>query len=520
MDFNAHLQNSEGEYYDLLQNAHDLIHIVQPDGKMLYVNKSWSRVLEYKQEEIQGSFIGDFIHEDDRQRFNDYRQAVISGTSTDKEIVVKFITHSGRIIYLEGFVSVKNSVDGPLYTRGIFRDVSARMEQELQLQHFTAALIEREASLQQILMNGPDAVIVIDQDNYIIFWNSRAEEMFGWRANEVLGLPLSSTIIPPRYREAHDAGIKRYLATGEARVLNKTIELSALDKQGKEFFISLTVAKTPRMGEVAFTAFVRDITEQKKNQAELEKKTKELEVSNKQLEQFAHVASHDLKEPVRKMRVFLDKLQRDFQSQMPAASIAYLEKAQAAAQRLNSMVEGVLNYSSVRSHHEPFSVIDLGTMMRNIELDLEIVIQQTGAKINYGELPEFEGIPFLIYQLFYNLINNSLKFARTGAAPAITITGTALNRAEALKFFPAGDSQHFIKLEIEDNGIGFSREDAEKIFLTFTRLNSKDQYEGTGLGLALCKSIVDRHYGVISAAGEEGKGAKFTIILPARQVGQ
>jgi light-regulated signal transduction histidine kinase (bacteriophytochrome) len=151
--------------------------------------------------------------------------------------------------------------------------------------------------------------------------------------------------------------------------------------------------------------------------------------------------------------------------------------------------------------------VDLDKVIKNIETDLEVIIQEKHAIIHYKDLPALEGSPILIYQLFYNLVNNSLKFAKAGEAPEVSITSKAI--------YPEGKG--FTQIVIRDNGIGFEQEQAEKIFNTFARLNSKDNYEGTGLGLALCKKIVERHHGTIEATGEINKGATFTITLPLKQ---
>jgi signal transduction histidine kinase len=185
----------------------------------------------------------------------------------------------------------------------------------------------------------------------------------------------------------------------------------------------------------------------------------------------------------------------------------YIAKIQGASDRLKLMIEGVLAYSSVNSTQQPVEKVDLNAIIAQVQNDLEILIHEKNAEIVSGQLPVIEGAGVLLYQLFYNLFNNSLKFTRKGVRPQITV------KAEEA----GSDGRPAVRISVADNGIGFSNEYAERIFETFLRLNTKDQYEGTGLGLALCKKIAERHGGTISAQGANDKGALFTVLLPLHQ---
>lgn len=248
--------------------------------------------------------------------------------------------------------------------------------------------------------------------------------------------------------------------------------------------------------------------EVKKRTQELRTLNISLQHSNEDLQQFAHVASHDLKEPVRKIKTFSGRLQDEFGNILPDKGKQFLGKIQHATQRMASMIEGVLHYSTLNSSGHTIETIDLDEVFMNIAADLEIAIQQKNALIKKNNLPVIEGAPVLIYQLFYNLVNNALKFSRAGERPVITVNGIVEERGNNV----------YANIVIADNGIGFEPEYAKTIFDTFTRLNAKDAYEGTGLGLALCKKIAERHHGSITAAGKKGEGAIFTILLPIKQL--
>jgi PAS domain S-box-containing protein len=505
--FGPNQLNSEEQFKDLFDSAHDLVHFAQPDGTLFYVNRSWMNLLEYTEQEILGRTIFSFVEEGDLHSFLHYRKQVLADGADKNQIITTLKTKSGRLVKLEGFITVKISNGQPVHTRGIFRDVTDKLESE-------AKLKEREHNMHQLLVHAPDAIIVIDREGKISFWNPKAEAIFGWSFEEVAGNTLTQTIIPLQYRSAHEQGMQRYLSTGEVRVLNKTIEITALNKAGEEFYVSLTISTTMQNGEVAFIAFIRDINTQKKNELELAKRTEQLEISNKELEHFAHLASHDMKEPVRKVRLFSEMITTEFSSILPEQARLYLTKVQESAGRLKNMVEGILTHSLISNNAEPFEIIDLGAILQTIITDLELLIQEKNAAIKYQHLPSFEGVPFLIYQLFYNLIMNSLKFSKKNTSPVIIISGRLVKGNEVGK---EAAKHLFACIEISDNGIGFSTEHTDKMFKKFTRLNAKQQYEGTGLGLALCKNIAEKHGGFISATGEEGLGANFSVVLPQQR---
>ena len=265
-----------------------------------------------------------------------------------------------------------------------------------------------------------------------------------------------------------------------------------------------------------------DIHDQKTITENLEKlvteRTKALQRSNEDLQQFAHVASHDFKEPVRKIRTFGSRLTQEFGSGLPEKANAYVAKMESAASRLSTMIDGVLLYSSLDGEVIAHEMIHLNETIQKVEEDLELLIAQKKATVQYGELPSFEGSSILIYQLFYNLINNALKFSKNDIPAVIAIASKKVKAADLIRNSLEGPEENYIGIIVKDNGIGFNLLQSEKIFKTFSRLNSKDLYEGTGLGLALSKKIIERHGGAIFANGEENIGATFEIILPLKTV--
>lgn len=251
-----------------------------------------------------------------------------------------------------------------------------------------------------------------------------------------------------------------------------------------------------------------DISEKKQLLTQLEKlvdeRTQELQRSNEDLQQFAHVASHDLKEPVRKIRTFGLRLKHELSDILNEKSQLFTDKILESASRMSTMIDGVLTYSSLSAAEQKIELLDLNKIIFDIINDLEILVEEKNAVIQFDKFPQIEGVQVLIYQLFYNLINNSLKFSKSGVQPIVSIYSDLL---------PDGQ----LKVMIKDNGIGFAEEQRQNIFNPFTRLHSKSIFDGTGLGLSLSKKIVERHNGTITAESKMDEGAVFTIVLPLKQ---
>jgi signal transduction histidine kinase len=207
-------------------------------------------------------------------------------------------------------------------------------------------------------------------------------------------------------------------------------------------------------------------------------------------------------------------MKEEFAGLLPEKASLYLTKIEKGADRMYDMIDGVLLYSSMEAMEQTSEEVDINDLMENIQADLEVVITQKDAVITIEQIPPVEGAPILLYQLFYNLINNSLKFAKPNERPRITVTSEVVSSPVAGEL-GVSKEKAFVRMILQDNGIGFAQSDAERIFKTFLRLNSKDKFEGTGLGLSLCKKIVERHGGSIWAEGKPGEGAVFTILLPA-----
>ncbi|MEO5571147.1 MAG: ATP-binding protein [Bacteroidia bacterium] len=277
----------------------------------------------------------------------------------------------------------------------------------------------------------------------------------------------------------------------------------------------------------------QDVTEQKKTEKELLIKSADLEAMNTELQKFAYVASHDLQEPLRKIKTYISRLQGVGADEIHEPQREqYREKIIDAADRMQKLIEDILNFSKMSSATYVFEKTDLSLVLKNVLSDMEVVIEKSNAKIIADPLPVIEGNNTQMGQLFQNLIGNAIKFRSPDTAPQIeirleNITGSQIEVPFHIKahykFAEWDESNYwgrekFYKITVRDNGIGFEPKYAERIFEAFQRLSTHTKYEGTGIGLAICKKIVDNHHGLINATSEPGKGTVFNLILPSSQV--
>jgi len=366
---------------------------------------------------------------------------------------------------------------------------------------FSLQAMELEASRRhhQIIETALDAFIEMDSDALITDWNAQAETTFGWSRSEAIGQTLSQMIIPHRYREAHTQGLRLFLATGEGPVLNKRIEIAALHRDGTEFPIELAIAAI-RWGERRlFSAFARDVTEQKRAQRELARKVEELARSNAELEQFAYVASHDLQEPLRMVASFTQLLAQRYKGKLDADADEFIGFAVDGATRMQQLIQDLLSYSRVTTKGQSFRLIDAKAPCDNALENLQTSIKDSNAVVNVGPLPAVLADPRQLMQLFQNLIGNAVKY-RNDRTPEIHVAAK-----------PNGDQWVF---SVQDNGIGIAPQHSERIFQMFQRLHTTNEYQGTGIGLAICRKIVERHGGKIWVEAQPGKGSTFVFTIP------
>ncbi len=282
-------------------------------------------------------------------------------------------------------------------------------------------------------------------------------------------------------------------------------------KDGSYYWVHTTIV--PFIGENGrpeqYVAVRYEITERVLAQEQLKIHAKKLEISNRELQDFASVAAHDLQEPLRKIQSFSDRLQSKAREALSEESRDYLDRILGSAQRMQTLINDLLTYSRVTTKAQPFVPVDLNETVRLIVSDLEVRLEQSHGKVEWSGLPTLEADPTQMRQLFQNLISNALKFHRPGVPPVVRVTSK-------LQETIAGRGRGY-EIRVEDNGIGFEEKYLDRIFTIFQRLHGRFEYEGTGIGLAICRKIVDRHGGAVTATSKLGEGSTFIVNLPLKQ---
>lgn len=378
---------------------------------------------------------------------------------------------------------------------------------ELHVQSRTQELQKLQRRNESILNSAGEGIYGLDLYGRTTFVNPAAAKITGWKVEELVGKSEAEVFHHPTSEEAAlelDGGS----GEGDHKIFYR--------KDGSSFpaeYVRTPIKEKDR--DIGAVVIFKDITERKRAEEAINRKAAELARSNAELEQFAYVASHDLQEPLRKIQAFGDRLKAKCDAVNLQEGRDYLERMQSAAARMQTLINDLLTFSRVISASQPFVSVELNTVVKGVLSDLEVRIEQTKAGVEVGDLPTIEGDPLQMRQLLQNLIGNALKFQPPNAQPLIRIEGRVLKSAFAGT--PEEDPYaEQCELTIQDNGIGFDEKYLDKIFAVFQRLHGRNEYEGTGVGLAVCRRITDRHGGTINAKSKPGEGATFIVTLPVR----
>jgi len=362
------------------------------------------------------------------------------------------------------------------------------------------SLRESEMRIHLILDTALDAIVTIDSESRIVDWNPQGEAVFGWQTQEAIGQMLYDLVIPVQYREAHKQGLRHFLNTGEGPVLNKHIELSALHRNGHEFPIELEIAPLELGKEILFTAFVRDVTTRKLVEAEREKLIEELTAKNAELERFTYTVSHDMKSPLVTIKGFLGYIEEDAMHGNLERLKSDSKRIANAVDKMGQLLDDLLELSRIgRFINPPESIAFEELAHQAIEL-VQGRIQEHGIVINLQpNLPVVHVDKSRLVEALQNLLDNAAKYIGDQIEPCIEIG-------------QSGEENDMPIFYIKDNGIGIKPEYRERIFGLFDKLDALS--EGTGIGLALVKRIIEFHGGRIWVESAEGKGSTFYFTLP------
>jgi PAS domain S-box-containing protein len=371
----------------------------------------------------------------------------------------------------------------------------------------------KQAPVAMSIMIGPDHVVEVANDLILELWG-KSEDM-------VINKPVFEGLPEARGQGLEDL-LENVHRKGETFLANE--RPIVLLRNGRYETIYQNFVYEPYkdsngtiLGVLAITI---DVTAQVIARLQIEEVVKErtesLRRTNAELSQFAYIASHDLQEPARKINTFVEMLDKTLGPDVNGRAKTYIDKIERASSRMLRLIRDVLTISQLSKTDQEFKPIDLNFVVEEIKTDYELLIEQKQCEIQVDKLPVIKAIPVQMSQLFTNLVSNALKFSVPERSLCLTIKHSILSSAE-VRQYPVAEAIVYSKIEFEDNGIGFSQENASQIFNIFQRLHGKSDYEGTGIGLAMCKKIVENHGGYIFATSTPGEGSTFTVILPHPQ---
>ncbi|HWB59275.1 MAG TPA: ATP-binding protein [Chthoniobacteraceae bacterium] len=424
----------------------------------------------------------------------------------------RWVEHAGWVAFEDIFlvIAIRQSLAemlGIAVRQANLESVNVQIERKVaeRTVELTKEILAREKTEQKfkgLLEFAPDAIIIINASGEIVLVNSQVEKVFGWRRGELIGKKVE-ILIPERFRDKHCIHRGGYFASPIARPMGAGLELYGLHSNGMEFPLEISLSPIETGDETLAIGAIRDITERKRTEAKLAEQAAELKRSNLELEQFAYVASHDMREPLRAVSGCAQILKNNCQGKLDGNADAMIGHIVDGAKRMADIIDDLLALSSIGSKGKPFEKTEIEKPLALALKNLSVAIRERGAAIHHDALPTLPVDASQIALLFQNLIGNAIKFC-DGRAPEIRVGA-------------AKDANGSWTISVRDNGIGIEPKYFERIFGIFQRLHTRSEYPGTGIGLAICKKIVERHGGRIWPESSPGEGTVFYFTLPETQ---
>ena len=519
---------SEALYHKMLDEVRDYaIILLDAEGYITEWNKGAETIKGYKASEVIGKKFEVFYTEPDK----------VSGLPTH---LLKLATMQGSVSH-EGWRLRKNGTkfwgsvvitaihdenDKLIGFSKVTRDLTERKKTEDNLRKYAEELEVKNEELRfseeryhKMISEVQDyAIILLSRNGDIEDWNAGAEYIKGYQAEEIIGKNFRVFYTEEdREQKLPDMLLDRAIRKGRAHH-----EGWRLRKDGTKFWGSVTITALhgTHNNLIGFSKVTRDLTEKKlaedslkRKNSELEEMNKELGVINKELASFAYISSHDLQEPLRKIQTFSTRILEVEKDNISSKGLDYFNRIIAAAARMRLLIEDLLTYSRASNAERVYEPADLNKIIHDVLNDLENIIEEKKAVIECGPLPVLKVIPFQFHQLLFNLLSNALKFTNPGINPYILIRSQVIS-AERVPDLQKKMAETYHHISVADNGIGFNPEHSHRMFEVFQRLHAKEQYKGTGIGLAICKKIAENHRGIIRGEGRPGAGSTFHVYVP------
>jgi len=480
------LRDTEDKYRTLIQGIRDhAILMLGPRGEIVSWNPGAERMTGCAHEDIIGHHFSSYFPPEDitRGRLDEIlRLAAANGLHEEQ----------GTLVRKDGSHFVARS------TFTALRDRSGALRGFSVISLDLSESIDSGAKYRGLLEAAPDAMVVVNQGGDIVLLNLQAEKQFGYRRDELLGQPVTN-IIPEGFAERLIADRLRSAEDALAQQIGAGIELTARRKDGSEFPIEIMLSPLESADGILVTAAIRDITKRKTAGAHLLQKVAELNRSNEELGQFAYIASHDLQEPLRMVASYTALLSKRYKGKLDSDADEFIAFAVDGATRMHRLIQDLLAYSRVGSKGKELLATSSEEALHQALLNLRGAIEESGAQVTHGNLPNVLADEMQLIQLFQNLVGNAIKYQAPGV-PQVHIAAT-------------GNGGKKWIFSVKDNGLGIETQYFERIFGMFQRLHKREEFAGTGIGLAICKKIVERHGGQISVESQPGVGSTFRFAL-------
>jgi PAS domain S-box-containing protein len=483
---------SGAKYRGLMEAAPDAMVVVNQAGAIVLLNVQAEKQFGYRRDELLGQKVTNIIPEGFAERLiaDDLRSsedALAQQIGTGIEL--NALRKDGSEFPIEIMLSPLESPEGTLVTAAI-RDISVRRNAE-------KVLAQMEGKYRGLLEAAPDAMVVVNHSGEIVLLNLQVEKQFGYRRDELLGQKVTN-IIPKGFAERLIADGLRSAEDALAQQIGTGIELSGRRKDRTEFPIELMLSPLGGAEGILVTAAIRNISVRKMAEAHLIQKVEELNRSNEELGQFAYIASHDLQEPLRMVASYTQLLSRRYKGKLDSDADEFIAFAVDGATRMQRLIQDLLAYSRVGTKGKELLKTSSESALKTALSNLRGAIEESGALVTHDPLPDVLADETQLIQLFQNLVGNAIKYQNPGI-PLIHVA--ALSGGKQYSF------------SVEDNGLGIDPQYFERIFGMFQRLHKREEFAGTGIGLAICKKIVERHGGQISVASQPGIGSTFRFAL-------
>src|SRR5688572_14082707 len=488
----ARLKESEARFRRTFELAGSGMAHIGMDRRFIRVNRRLCDILGYREEEMLKLTGRQISHPDDLDIINEQRPALHAGEIKAVRLEKRYVRKDGAVVWVKFSMTVERDADGkPLYEIAVYDDITAQRDAE-------ARLKESEARFRQTFELAASGICHV-VDGRFVRVNRSLCEILGYSEKELLGKSVKE-VSHPEDRDVTDAQRARIRA-GE--IDQARFEKRYLRRDGSVVWCDLAIALVRDVFGMPLyeIAVFDDITDRKKSEAALHAAHEELKRSNAELEQFAYVASHDLQEPLRMVASYTQLLGRRYEGKLDKDAHEFMSYIVDGATRMKQLIEDLLAYSRVGTKGQDFKPVALEAPLRRALFNLRAGIEEAGAAVTYDPLPTVQGDEVQLGQLLQNLVGNSLKF-RSNSVPRIHI-GVLEKNSE-------------YQIEVRDNGIGIEPQYYERIFMVFQRLFNKGEYPGTGIGLAICKKVVERHGGRIWVESRPGDGSSFYFTLPKR----